>query len=228
MRTRSPVTTGEDFSSPLVLNVQAAFPLAASTACSTPERSPTYTRPPATAGEDSPMPSGEVLYFHLTEPSARPIATSSPVLDPTYTTSSAMAAEDSIASPASYVHRSFSVAGTVAAVLPLNEADPRNCGQLFAGADAGTGACAASVATVMHTQANANDGEPFTTVSSPRVASASGRSAMCRDGRRSHDDLAHPVRGQQFEQRRKGDRRTVISPQRTWCPSLSARTAGCG
>src|SRR5918995_171612 len=107
MSTLSPATTGEDLISVPVLNVQTALPLAASTACSTPARSPMYTRPPATAGEDSPMPSADALYFHLGDPSDRLTACRSPVCDPTNTTPSAIAADESIASPASYVQRTF-------------------------------------------------------------------------------------------------------------------------
>ena len=59
------MTTGEDFTSPSVLNVHAAFPLAASTACTSPTDRRYTTRPPATAGDDSPMPSGDALYFHF-------------------------------------------------------------------------------------------------------------------------------------------------------------------
>ena len=98
---KSPETTGEDFTSPPVLNVHAALPVATSTACTVPLVSPMYTSPPATAGDDSPIPSGDALYFHLSDPSDRFTAWRSPVWDPTYTTPSTMAAEDSIESPAS-------------------------------------------------------------------------------------------------------------------------------
>jgi hypothetical protein len=97
----SPETTGDDLISAPVLKVHAALPVETSTAWRTPERSPMNTSPPATAGDDSPIPSADALYFHLRAPSARPIACRSPGCEPTYTTPSTIAAEDSIASPAS-------------------------------------------------------------------------------------------------------------------------------
>jgi hypothetical protein len=101
MSTLSPARTGDDLISVPVLNVQAALPLATSTAWRTPERSPMKTRPPPTAGDDSPMPSLDVSYFHFSEPSERLTAWRAPDNEPTNTTPSAMAADDSIASPAS-------------------------------------------------------------------------------------------------------------------------------
>ena len=92
------------------------------------------TRPPPTAGDDSPIPSGEALYFHFKLPSARLTACRSPFCDPTYATPSAIVADDSIGSPASYVQSSLSEGGSVASVVPSNAGDPRNCGQAVAGA----------------------------------------------------------------------------------------------
>ena len=116
-----------------------------------------------------------------------------------------------------------------AAVLPLKEADPRNCGQLSAGAEAGTGACAAECRDRHDTQASANDGEPFTTVSSPRVATASGQSSQCWreiDRRGQHESAAGAWT---LRRSRTGsDRRRSFRLRRTWRPSPSARTAGCG
>src|SRR5688572_28506751 len=91
-----------------------------------------YTVPPATAGDDSPMPTSAdaARYFHLIFPVARSTACSSPVADRTYTTPSTIAAEDSMAPPASYVHSTFRVAGSVDDATPVSVGVFRNCGQL--------------------------------------------------------------------------------------------------
>src|SRR5687768_16317736 len=105
MSTLSPTTTGEDRISPIVLKVHSAFPLFASTAWNTPERSPMYTTPFATAGDDSPI--SAVLYLQRTAPDCRSSAISSPADDPTNAAPSATAADDSMEAPASNVHITF-------------------------------------------------------------------------------------------------------------------------
>src|SRR4051812_45084136 len=105
MSTRSPAIVGDDFTSFPVLNVHARDPSRAWTAWTTPARSPTYTRSPPTAGDDSPI-SLPVAYFQRSLPLSRSTASRSPLAAPTYTAPSAIAAEDSIPSGASYVHRS--------------------------------------------------------------------------------------------------------------------------
>src|SRR6188508_155042 len=129
MSTRAPETTGDDLISPLVLYVQRAFPLPVSTACTTPFRSPTNTSPFATAGDDSPIPSPSTAYVQSFFPLERSIATRPAPLAPTKTAPSAIAAEDSIDSPASTVHLTLSASGSVASVVPVSPAVPRNCVQ---------------------------------------------------------------------------------------------------
>src|SRR5215204_2699855 len=96
-----------------------------------------YTVPPATVGDDSPIPKSAAAarYFHFPFPLARSTACSSPLADPTYTTPSTIAADDSIAPPASYVHNTLRVAGSVDEATPVSAGVFRNCGQLV-----GTGA----------------------------------------------------------------------------------------
>src|SRR5687768_13514736 len=120
------------------------------------------------------MPSGEALYFHLRDPSARLTACRSPVCDPTNTTPSEMAADESIASPASYVQRTFSVDGSAAADVPCSGSAPRNCGHRSAGATAG--ACADSRATADRTMRQAADVWWRTVALRPYFASASAYS----------------------------------------------------
>src|SRR5713226_755771 len=100
MITLSSTITGEAFTSPLVAKVHRGLPSLALTAWTVPDKSPTTTTPPYTAGEDSPIPSF-TLYFQSSLPSARVTAIRSADCDPTYTIPSAIAADDSIDSPAS-------------------------------------------------------------------------------------------------------------------------------
>src|SRR5262245_33707669 len=96
--TRSPVSTGDDLISEVVVYVQSRFPSAVLTAWNTPARSPTKTAPPPTAGDDSPIRL-PVAYFQRTCPVERSNAMRSPLPPPTYTTPPAMAADDSMMSP---------------------------------------------------------------------------------------------------------------------------------
>src|SRR5688500_13842901 len=100
MSTRLPATTGDDLISFPVLNDQRRAPSAAFTAWSVPSRSPTYTTPPETAGDDSPIPRSPTLYVQRNFPVARSRAIR-PLRVPTKTAPFAIAAEDSTASPAS-------------------------------------------------------------------------------------------------------------------------------
>src|SRR5688572_15610560 len=108
----SPTATGEDLISDCVLNVHSGLPSATLTACTTPTRSPTNTRPLATAGDDSPIAS-PALYRQRSLPSASPTAINSPVAVPTYTTPSTIAADESNASPPSHTHANFGAGAIV-------------------------------------------------------------------------------------------------------------------
>src|SRR5262245_17884743 len=76
-----------------------------------------------------PKSAGAARYFHFALPVARSIACNSPVDVPTYATPSTMAAEDSTEPPASYVHNTFRVAGSVVDAIPESVGVLRNCGQ---------------------------------------------------------------------------------------------------
>src|SRR5918994_4673290 len=128
----SPTTTGDDLISDRVLNDHVRLPLARSTACTTPSRSPMKPRPDATAGEDSPIVSA-TFNRHRSLPSLNPMATTSTVAVPTKTVSPTIAGDDSMASPPSHDQTRFSVAGTFDENTPVREGVPRNCGQASAG-----------------------------------------------------------------------------------------------
>src|SRR5215471_20856698 len=94
MSTASPANVGDDLISPSVLNVQRRRPSLTLTACTIPVRSPTYTAPPPTAGDDSPM-APPVEYFHFNLPEPRSSATRSPLAVAAYTLPSTMAGDES-------------------------------------------------------------------------------------------------------------------------------------
>src|SRR5512142_2267106 len=127
MRILSPAGAGDERISPSVLNVHRARPDAASTACTMPVTSPTYTTPADTAGDDSSI-APAALYDHFSRPVLKSIAWSRPSIDPTYTVPSAIAADDITPSLAWKVHRRVSGEGSVVPATPVSVGDPRNRG----------------------------------------------------------------------------------------------------
>ena len=124
----SPTTTGDDLISDRVLNVHAALPSATFTAWTTPSRSPTKTRPPATAGDDSPIDS-PALYRQRSLPSARPIASSSPVRGADVDRRRRRSPRTSRRPRRPPRSRQFALCGIVVAETPVSDGVPRNCGQ---------------------------------------------------------------------------------------------------
>jgi hypothetical protein len=96
---RSPARTGDDFTSPAVVNVHSRLPSRTLTAWIVPPRSPKNTALRLAVGDDSPVIAPDA-YFQRSLPDARSRARRSPLADVAYTTASTIAGEDSMASAA--------------------------------------------------------------------------------------------------------------------------------